>query len=144
MGQNDITVLYNTLADIAKNETKTIGSSLSYGTVQTVDPLVIVREGEDESSRIPISSKFLVLSPHCRTVTIKAGHTHTVPGTTTDTALGGEYLHSHGVPQVTAQESLVQLTLWEGLKLGERVIMLSFNQGQKYYIEKLERWGNEV
>lgn len=98
-----------------------IASGLSYGTVTSVIPLVITRD-----DGAALTAGFLVLSKLCKPLTITtASHTHTIP-------------------DGKASTELQQLQIWPGLSVGEKVILLSFSNNQKFFVEKLERWENEV
>lgn len=81
------------LQTMAKVSPDTI-STLSYGTVQSIDPLVIVRESES-GARTPLTAEFLILSKTCQST-----------------------------------------PAWPALDIGERVVLLSFNGNQRFFVER--------
>lgn len=91
-------------------------SELSYGTVTSVNPLVITRDGG-----AALTAGFLELSITCKPFSItNAMHSHELPDN----------------PELTSIE-LQQLQIWPGLSIGEKVIMMSFNNSQKFFIERM-------
>jgi len=77
-------------------------SELSYGTVTSVNPLVITRDGG-----AALTAGFLVLSRTCKELTVQ-------------TETSGETVR-----------------VWPGLSIGEKVILLSFNSSQKFFVERM-------
>lgn len=67
-------------------------------------------------------------------------HTHSIPA---NTALEAG-IHNHSVSDVDTSNELAELLIWPGLAVGERVILLSFNDNQRYFVERLEKHSNEV
>lgn len=89
-------------------------SELSYGTVKTINPLVIIRDGGAE-----LTASFLVLSKMCKPYSINTAQ------------------HAHRIPSGTSSEELQVLQLWPGLSIGEKVILLSFNNSQIFFVERM-------
>jgi len=89
-------------------------SELSYGTVTSVNPLVITRDGG-----AVLTAGFLVLSKMCKPYFITTA------------------MHTHIIPDGEASTELQILQLWPGLSVGEKVILLSFNNSQKFFVERM-------
>ena len=132
---NGVNKLLNTMS---KMGTDTV-SELSYGTVTSLNPLVITRETGE--SRTPLTAEFLVLSKMCKEFRIiSAKHYHVVPSGSTSVAEG----HLHGIPTRDTANALEDLLIWPGLRVGEKVILLSFSSSQKFFVERMEVLENEV
>jgi len=118
--------LFDVMNNVGSHAGAQVASELAYGIVTSVDPLIIKREGDTD--RAPLTAGFLVLSKMCQKFEITtASHEHIV-------------ISNSG----TTDTRLKTLLIWPGLQIGERVILLSFNSGQKFFVEKLERWTNEA
>lgn len=111
---NGVNRLLNTMAGAGRDTV----SGLSYGTVININPLIITREGED--SRVPLTAGFLVLSRICKPFSISTA------------------IHFHETPAGTSSTELETLLIWPGLSIGERVILLSFDGDQKFFVERIE------
>lgn len=98
----------------ARSKGANTGSELSYGTVSSVNPMVIVRDDGAE-----LTAGFLVLSKMCKPYSINTAQ------------------HAHRIPSGTSSEELQILQLWPGLSIGEKVILLSFNNSQKFFVERM-------
>ena len=109
-------------------------AKLAYGTVASINPLAITRDGEADSA--PLTEEFLVLSVTCKPFSINtAVHSHSVPQVATEVA-GVLEPHAHSVPENITAPSLNSLVIWSGLRVGERVVLLSFNQNQRFFVER--------
>lgn len=139
--------LVNSIASVARAKSNVQSSELLYGTIATLEPLSIKIEGFKET----IGEKFLVLGQMCRPHKVTIPHKHEYNGITelaNDGGLGASP-HQHDIlQQVTedlhegtggySQES-VTLEIYPKLKVGDTVLMFSFNNGQKYYVaERVE------
>jgi len=104
-----------------KNELDKSGNSLIYGTVVSTNPLSVRIE-----NNITLPASFLVVANHLRErqykyITDAGGNRHI-------------YLSDkHLKPEHQEYETRL-MTFYEGLEDGERVVLLSFNNGQKFYI----------
>lgn len=130
------------IVDLAHATSDTRSSELLYGTIVTLDPLSVKIDTLSE----PIPEDFLVLGQMCRPHTVTIPHKHEYNGMTEMTNDGGQGAqnHQHEIKQqVTedlhegtggySQES-VTLEIYPKLQVGDRVLMFSFNNGQKFYI----------
>lgn len=74
------------------------------GTVTSISPLKI------KTDKIELTETFLVLGALCKSTTIK-------------------------IPERDATEvALPDILLWRGLQVGDKVYMIRFSEGQKYYV----------
>jgi len=105
--------LINTLSGLGKDTV----SGISYGIVKSTNPLIITREVG--SSRNDLTSEFLVLSKLCKIMTISTA------------------AHDHKTNDVVSDKALQSLQLWPGLSVGEQVILISFNDNQKFFVERI-------
>lgn len=93
-------------------------SDIVYGQVISVAPLTIKID-----NRNIISENMLVVGALCKQTIIKIPFPEK-----------GQVKHQHqGVHGMTSME-LPQIELWRGLNVGDKVIMIRFMQGQKYFI----------
>lgn len=116
-------------------------SELLYGTIITLNPLSIK---VDDIGILP--EECFVLGQMCRPHTVTIPHKHEYNGVTEQTNDGGQGAspHSHEIKQqVTedlhegtggySQESVI-LEIHPKLTEGDRVMLFSFNNGQKFYV----------
>lgn len=143
----NVSQLVNSIAQLANATSNVQSSELLYGTVVTLKPLSI----KIDTLKEPITEEFLVLGQMCRPHTVTIPHKHEYNGVTEQTNDGGQgaKAHSHEIKkQVTEdlhkgtggykQES-VTLEIYPKLKVGDTVLMFSFNNGQKFYVaERVE------
>lgn len=137
----------NSIASVAHATSEVQISELLYGTILTLDPLSIKIENFNQ----PITEEFLVLGQMCRPHQVTIPHKHEYNGVTELTNDGGQGAQDHQheiLQQVTedlhvgtggySQDS-VTLEIYPKLKIGDTVLMFSFNNGQKYYVaERVE------
>lgn len=134
--------LVNSIAQLANATTSIQSSELLYGTIVSLDPLGV----KIDTLKEVITEEFLVLGQMCRPHTVTIPHKHEYNGITEETNDGGQGAqnHSHEIKQqITedlhvgtggySQES-VTLEIYPKLKVGDKVLMFSFNNGQKFYI----------
>ena len=88
------------------------------GVVETADPLSIKVD-----NRLIITESFLILSPWVE----PSKHFHIIPQHVTETA--GEHPHTHDILPFNSD-----FTNWNGLAIGDNVLMLRVNNGQTYYV----------
>ena len=114
------------------------------GEVTSVSPLKVKIENRE------LTEAFLILGAMCQETHISSSaftiptHTHTVPTNTTEQASAGTS-HTHGVPSITTEPSKstpIDVLLWRGLVVGDKVLMLKVGKGQKYYI--MQRMGGII
>lgn len=139
--------IVTTVTTSARGEcAKALLNTLVMGEVAQVDPLIISLD-----SGIMLTKEFLLLSPFCREVKINLNHNHEIKGSAGSTNLGSHShsvnvgtstyttketdlgSHSHSV-NLESDNGLGIVTMWRGLKVGDKVIMLSCNGGQAYYV----------
>ena len=109
--------LLDTFTKISTGAAHNTSSGISYGTVTSIAPLVITRE--TENGRVPLTAGFLVLARTCKPLVIKTAE------------------HTHTIPTGTASTELQELVIWEGLAVGEKVILISMNGAQKFFVERM-------
>lgn len=105
--------LVHILQDASKPDLTTT-TDLVFGEVISISPLNIRVD-----NRFNIDSKFIILSELVKEKII-----------TIDS-------HNHSVNGVNTSKELTEITLWRGLRVGDKVRILRLNQGQLYYV--LER-----
>lgn len=100
-------------------------SELSLGTVTSVNPLIITRESG--AANTPITAGFLILPRSCRRY-VTEHDTHWYPSgkRPNETPNAGDHNHK------------IEIEHWTDLQIGERVILLSFNSNQKYYVARID------
>lgn len=88
------------------------------GTVTSINPLKI------KIDDLELTETFLVVSTFCREMKF------------TEQSMEGTTHHHSGVHGVTedAQIGSFTFTMWEGLAVGDDVIIMKMNRGQKYYV----------
>ena len=126
---------------------KTSLTDLMFGTVTSIDPLKIMVE-----NRFEVDSNFLLLSPFCINI---PSHNHTasasehiVPkhkhfldeSSSEETQENSEVTLNHSIKIVEANPSTIEVVIWGGLQVGDKVSLLRVAEGQKYYV--LDRGGS--
>lgn len=135
---------FNKLIDAINSTQGSIASKnseLLYGTIVTLEPLSIKI---DDIGTLP--EEFFVLGQMVRPHTVTIPHKHEYNGITELINDGGQgaSAHQHEIKQqVTedlhvgtggySQESVV-LEIYPKLAINDRVLLFSFNNGQKYYV----------
>lgn len=110
---------------------KPLDNNLIYGVVTSVEPIKIMVDGLPE-----LQPNQIILGELVREKVIKIPkHKHTINSFTTGS--GGEPAHTHQVEQLETSQELESIKLWEGLKEGEKVLILRSNNKQLFYV--LER-----
>jgi hypothetical protein len=128
-------------------------TDLMFGVVTSVNPIKINIE-----NRFEVDSKFLLLSPFCYEKKINIvipehehkvsiqdhkglKHKHYVDDTKTKETQENEELNlSHDVSISSGEKNIIEVVLWDGLKIGDKVSLLRVSNGQKYYV--LDKGGN--
>ena len=97
-------------------------ADLLFANVISTSPLTIRLE-----KGLDILSKFLILSPFCRdkSITIPS-HTHPIEAL----SVGGVDIPA----QNTGDNPGLKIVIWRGLNVGDRVVVIRADGGQKYYI----------
>jgi hypothetical protein len=85
-----------------------------FGEVVQIDPIMISIDG-----RLTLTREFLLLSPFC--------HTRKIMIHDLIVSSGGDPSHSH-----TIQDK--EITLWNGIKIGDVVSMIRLAKSQMYYV----------
>lgn len=135
---------FNKLIDALNSTQNSVSpkhSELLYGTIVTLEPLSIKI---DDIGTLP--EEFFVLGQMVRPHTITIPHKHEYNGITEETNDGGQGAqpHSHEIKQQTTEDlhvgtgrysqDFVVLEIYPKLAINDRVLLFSFNNGQKYYI----------
>lgn len=129
-------------------------TDLLFGIVTSVSPLKILIE-----NRFEVDSSFLLLSPFCyenkvkfeipehdHNVTIEnhkgLKHKHYIDKTkTTETEESEEIILNHSASSTKSAKKTIEVILWNGLEIGDKVSLLRVSNGQKYYV--LDKGGNK-
>lgn len=104
-----------------------------YGVVTSIEPIKILVEGLPE-----LQPTQIILSDRVKEKIIKIPnedtpqHKHKV--NTLTTSQGGDPPHSHTVEAFETLESLPEIKLWDGLKVGDKVFIIRSNNGQSFYV----------
>ena len=132
---------------------KTSLTDLMFGTVTSIDPLKIMVE-----NRFEVDSNFLLLSPFCIEKKVKINipsHNHTASASehivakhkhfldesnSEETQENSEVTLNHSIKLVEAKPSTIEVVIWGGLQVGDKVSLLRVAEGQKYYV--LDRGGS--
>lgn len=122
-------------------------AGLTYGVVKSLNPLSILVDGFKE----PLDAEFFFLGQMVRPHKVTIPHKHEYNGETELTNDGGQGASSHKhdiLQQVTEdlhvgtggyKQDYVILDIYPPLTIGDRVLLFSFNDGQKYYVaERIE------
>lgn len=139
---NNANNLVTNIARLANATSEVKSSELIYGTINTLNPLSI----KIDTLKEPIPEEFLVLGQMCRPHTVTIPHKHEYNGVTEETNDGGQgaSAHSHEIKQQVTEDlhegtggykqDSVTLEIYPKLKVGDTVLMFSFNNGQKFYV----------
>ena len=116
-------------------------SELLYGTIVTLEPLSIKI---DDIGTLP--EEFFVLGQMVRPHTVTIPHQHEYNGQTEQTNDGGQGAspHRHEIKQQVTEDlhvgtggykqDSVTLEIYPKLAIDDKVLLFSFNNGQKYYV----------
>lgn len=108
-------------------------SNFLYGVVTGVEPIKIKVEGLPE-----LKENQIILSDNVKEKKIKIPtekkpkHKHSVKELTTKPA--GEDNHTHTIVGFETEEALEEITLWEDLKVGDKVFIIQSNDKQLFYV----------
>ena len=109
-------------------------SEYELGTVVSSAPIKI-----KTSDRVVLEADQLLLTEQVIEKVIKINHNHMVSGST-----GNADGHTHGV-NITSQDKLEnEIVITEGLKVNDKVILISAEQGQKYIVLSKQRDCNKI
>ena len=140
--QEMITALTNhAVAQMPKN------NGMTYGTVKSLNPLSILVDGYKEA----MDAEFFFLGQMVRPHKVTIPHKHEYNGETELANDGGQGAtdHKHQILQQITEDlhegtggykqDYVILDIYPPLAVGDRVLLFSFNDGQKYYVaERIE------
>lgn len=108
-----------------------------FGTVSSINPIKVKLEGLDE-----LPESLLIIGANCRERKAYFDkHTHTVLPLEAQEPTDGFAAHKHPILQHTTQSTENYIIINRGLKVGDNVLMLRGDNGQKYYI--MERLGSD-
>ena len=99
------------------------------GTVISISPLRIQAVND---SKLIINASLLIVPKHLTTYEVYVDIEAADGILDSDTKLAGDPSHSHKLDTFTLTKG--KLTVYNALKLGEKVHLLSLNNGKKYYI----------
>lgn len=133
----------NTMIEAIANHTLSKmpkGDGLTFGTIVTLNPLSI----RVDNTNFVLPEEFFFLGQMCRPHKVTIPHKHEYNGVTEVAAN-----HTHPIKwQITEdlhngtggyEQDYVTLEIYPKLKVGDRVLLLAFNGGQKYYVaERIE------
>ncbi len=142
---------YNRLLEVLNGYTQSqspANSNMVFGTVMSVDPLAIKLDNMNET----LPADFFFLGQMCRPHKVTIPHKHEYNGQTEQTNDGGQGAspHQHEIKQQVTedlhvgtggyQQDYVVLDIYPTLAVGDKVLLFSFADGQKYYVaERLEQ-----
>ena len=144
MNEGGINRMLESITALSKTS-NTEETGITYGTIRSLNPLYVLIDGHSE----PLPEEFFILGQNVRPHKVTIPHKHEYSGETELENDGGQGAspHKHQIlQQVTEdlhvetggwQQDYVILDIYPPLSVGDRVIMLRSNNGQKYYI--LER-----
>lgn len=122
-------------------------TDLMFGQVTSLNPLKILIE-----NRFEVDSTFLLLSPFCyeKKISIQIPshdhevsirdhrvlkHKHYVDDTKSKETLENEDITLKHEANISSYPSkIIEVTLWNGLNIGDKVSLLRVSNGQKYYV----------
>lgn len=137
--------LIKAMKDVAKKSNPSTNmTDVVYGVVQKAKPLTVLVD-----NRLELTEDFLLLSPFCYStgfsfdisehsheISINKisvnGHSHEVEGKTSTTA--GGFSSTPSANCKSAGSHKVKVTLWDDLKVGDKLVMLRIASGQSYMI----------
>lgn len=142
---------YNRLLEVLNGYTQSqspANSNMIFGTVMSVEPLAIKLDNMNET----LPADFFFLGQMCRPHKVTIPHKHEYNGQTEQTNDGGQGAspHQHEIKQQVTedlhigtggyQQDYVVLDIYPTLAVGDKVLLFSFADGQKYYVaERLEQ-----
>lgn len=146
MSTNEIQTMLNSIVNLTKSQMPK-SAALTFGTVKSLNPLSIRVDGHN----FDLPAKFFFLGQMVRPHKVTIPHKHEYNGETelaNDGGVGASP-HKHDIlKQVTEdlhvgtggyKQDYVILDIYPPLTIGDRVLLFSFNDGQKYYVaERLE------
>lgn len=115
---------------------KEIQTNFLTGTVISLKPIKIKVEGLPE-----LKENQLILSRNVKELKIKipneesTGHTHRVEQLTTNPS--GEDSHTHTINGFKTSKELEEITLWKGLKLNDKVLIIQSNNRQMFLVMEI-------
>jgi hypothetical protein len=117
---------FNRLLDSISQLNVDTVSGLMYGDVVSVSPLAIKLD-----ARNTLRESFLYLGQACRSYKVTMPHTHAYSGTT---SAADQHSHSYGGETQDVTQESVEIEIFRPLQVGDKVLLLSFDNGQKYYV----------
>ena len=124
------------------------GDGLTFGTIKTLNPLSI----RVDNQNFDLPEEFFFLGQMCRPHRVTIPHKHEYNGITELTNDGGEHAadHNHQIKKQISEDlhvgtggykqDYVTLEIYPKLKVGDRVLLLAFNGGERYYVaERIEK-----
>lgn len=123
-------------------------TGFAYGTIRSLSPLSVLVDGHS----VALPEEFFILGQNVRPHKVTIPHKHEYNGETELANDGQGSDHKHVIKQQVTedlhegtggyQQDYVVIDIYPPLSVGDRVIMLRSNSGQKYYI--LERVENDT
>lgn len=145
MSTNTIQTLLSVLNKQAQS-TAPSNSIMDFGTIQSVEPLSIYVD----TLKLTLPAEHFFLGEMLRPHKVTIPHTHQYNGVTEKTNDGGQGAspHDHEIKeQMTEDTHLTQdyvvVEMYPKLAVGDRVLLFSFNDSQKYYVvERIKAVGD--
>lgn len=122
------------------------GDGMTFGTIVTLNPLSI----KIDNMNFALPEEFFYLGQMCRPHKVTIPHKHEYNGVTELANDGQGADHSHDIKQQITEDlhvgtggykqDYVVSEIYPKLAIGDRVLLLAFNGGQKYYVaERVEK-----
>lgn len=137
-----INKMLNSISKLAQAQMPKGGNGLTYGRIKSLDPLSI----RVDNYNFDLPAEFFVLGQMVRPHTVTIPHKHEYNGFTEETNDGGQGAssHKHEIKQQVTEDlhegtggysqDSVTLEIEPKLQVGDKVLLFSFNEGQKYYV----------
>lgn len=146
MSANEINAMIEALAGHTLSQMPK-GDGMTFGTIKSLNPLSI----RVDNHSFDLTEEFFFLGQWCRPFRVTMPHKHEYNGHTVvksnPSNLGIKEQISQDVHQKSSSSSdygyeqdYVEVEIIPKLKVGDRVLLLAFNNGQKYYVaERIEK-----
>lgn len=147
MSANEINAMIEAIAGHTLSQMPK-GDGMTFGIIKSLNPLSI----RVDNHNFDLPEEFFYLGQMCRPHKVTIPHKHEYNGITEMTNDGGQGASNHAhqiIQQITEdlhvgtggyKQDYVILEIYPKLKVGDRVLLLAFNGGQKYYVaERVEK-----
>lgn len=147
MSSNEINTMIEAIAEHTISKLPK-GDGITFGTIKQLNPLVI----RVDNHNFDLPEEYFFLGQMCRPHRVTIPHKHEYNGITEIASDGGMGAspHQHDIyHQITEdlhvgtggyKQDYVTLEIYPKLKVGDRVLLLAFNGGERYYVaERIEK-----